>query len=253
MSRRLVVAVLLAVSPAAVSAQLRLSVDALSSSTSYEVASVRRAARDATARDSSTDGRFDVTGMTPEMVLALVLRVPQSAIVNAPGWSRRETFDIVATAPGVTGRQIYEVGLRVLQDRFGLKVSKVQQSRPIYALVRARGDGALGPNLKRADDCQPESTRNSLALGKTVLTCSPWNAAYITRGVDRPVDDRTGIAGLFDITLEWTPLLNADDTRAGDAVSLFTALEEQLGLRLQPSRGLVEKIAVERIRRPEPN
>lgn len=174
----------------------------------------------------------------------------------------------------------------LLEDRFKLAVHSDTRELPIYALVLARSNGRLGPKLLRSDiDCDNFLKQQADAITKTGRPlpvppgqgppCSrggppgkfignditmPWLADALTesvnrgnpgsRSVSRVVVDRTGLTGNFDVTLEWTPEEMSADTPGG---SIFTALQEQLGLKLVPLRGPVEVLVVDRAERPGPD
>jgi len=131
--------------------------------------------------------------------------------------------------------------------------------RPVYALVRSRADGQLGPGLREVKDCAPDPLRDGLITGLVSLSCRPWNPRFVTLGADRPVVDRTGLSGLVDVRLEWSPALAAGTPDAvsaspsGAGVSLFTALQEQLGLRLEATQEPVEVLVIDRVERPRPD
>jgi uncharacterized protein (TIGR03435 family) len=175
----------------------------------------------------------------------------------------------------------------LLEDRFKLTVHNETRELPIYALTLARSDGRLGPKLVRSDiDCEKALAELADSLRKTGrLPTSPVGqappcstggppgkfvgnditmqmfadvlTASVNRGrggvsssVDRVVVDRTGLQGAFDITLEWTPDDAPPDVSGG---SIFTALQEQLGLKLEPTRGPVDVIVVDRVEPPTPD
>lgn len=174
----------------------------------------------------------------------------------------------------------------LLEDRFKLAVHSETRELPIYALVLARNDGRLGPKLLRSDvDCDSFLKQQADAVMKTgrPLAFPPgqgppcsrggtpgkfignditmlWLADAVTefvnranpgsRSVSRVVVDRTGLTGNFDMTLDWTPDEMSTDTPGG---SIFTALQEQLGLKLVPSRGPVEVLVVDRAEHPGPD
>jgi uncharacterized protein (TIGR03435 family) len=174
----------------------------------------------------------------------------------------------------------------LLEDRFKLAVHSETRDLPIYTLMLARNDGRLGPKLVPSDiDCDRALKEQADALKKTGRPlpvpsgqgppCSRggtpgkfigndismlWLADALTefvnranpgsRSVTRVVVNRTGLTGNFDMTLEWTPDELSTDTPGG---SIFTALQEQLGLKLVPSRGPVDVLVVDRAERPGPD
>lgn len=211
-----------------------------------------------------TPGRMLATNMSVRELITYAYGIWDFQIENLPAWTRRERFDIVARAPAdvVTTAAMMRP---VLADRFALRVRRESRQRPIYALVRSRDDGTLGPGLTPSTNpcirgqadvppCQVRIQSDAvIAVGLT------WSATFltdqITASAGRPVVDRTGLSGRFDITLRWTPDLasGAGPPATDERVSLFTALDEQLGLRLVPDTGAVDTLIVESVSRPTPD
>jgi uncharacterized protein (TIGR03435 family) len=139
----------------------------------------------------------------------------------------------------------------LLEDRFKLRVHRHQRQMPIYALVRARSDGGLGPRFKPSTpDCFQESAKCGFtggpvgrikadAITMDILTQLLGNAS------DRIVVDRTGLQGGFAIDLEWSP-----DQTASDKSAIFTAVQEQLGLKLESTRGPVDVLVIDHVEEP---
>jgi len=158
----------------------------------------------------------------------------------------------------------------MLADRFKLTAHTEMRDRPVYLLMPARADRRLGPSMTPATiDCsgdgdpgarRREAGQNVCGLrtttgrnGGTVsgggLTMERIASTLANYGAERSVIDRTGIAGIFDFQLQWVnqPTGNADD------VSFFTAVQEQLGLKLEPGNAPVEVLVIDRAERPDPN
>jgi uncharacterized protein (TIGR03435 family) len=171
----------------------------------------------------------------------------------------------------------------LLADRFGLRTHREMREMPIYALVMARKDGALGPQLVRSTiDCakwmaekRPQLGAGSASPvapgGKRPVCTLLANRRFITAGTQtmqqltgplqsftgRPVVDRTGLAGAFDFDLQWTssPIPPAPGAAPppDDGPSIFVALQEQLGLRLEPGRAPFDVVVIDAIHRPTPD
>jgi uncharacterized protein (TIGR03435 family) len=194
--------------------------------------------------------------MTIYGFLSSILGVPGYLIVGGTEWAKTAKYDIEAVASGVARSDISDVALSVLEQRFALRLRREVRRLPIYALTRVRADGTLGPSIRQVEKCTPDPTQTSLGYGRTVIQCRPWLSGFVTRGLDRPVEDRTGLAGFVDLQLDWSPDLTASPAAAtaeAGAVSLFTALREQLGLKLEPVVGDVEVLVIERVERPRKN
>ena len=154
----------------------------------------------------------------------------------------------------------------LLRERFMLTARRETRELPIYSLVRTRPDQRLRPATA---DCvaltaamragTPLPPANRILCGSRLrpggvsvggMTMAEIAAEVIGPQVDRPVVDRTGIAGGFDFDLDFAPLAATSATT--DAPSIFTALDEQLGLRLEAGRGPVDVLVIESVARPVP-
>ena len=150
----------------------------------------------------------------------------------------------------------------LLEDRFKLQVHRETRQLPRFALVLARKDGALGSRIRpAAADCLAEPARCETRSAPGQLTSTNMSmgnlAVYLASNVvQNVVVDRTGLAGFFALDLEWTadraPLpLNGDTTPApSDRPSIFGALQDQLGLKLETERGAVEVLVIDHVERP---
>jgi uncharacterized protein (TIGR03435 family) len=209
-------------------------------------------------------------------------------VSGGPGWLESDRFDVEATAPGTpdSPRGTFPAPMlamlrSLLEERFQLQTHFVTKQLPVYELVLARYDGTLGARLRRrAIDCVAGqlATRESRNLFNPApaerrscggqifpgtltangLTMTNLADALTSRvpGVDRIVVDGTGLAGTFDVDLTWRFETQDETIRAllpppdPNAPSLFTALQEQLGLRLEPTRGPVDVLLVDHVERP---
>lgn len=195
-------------------------------------------------------------------------------IIGGPDWVDSDRFDITAKMegnppPGPETANVARVMLRgLLTERFQLTLRKESRELPVYALMLARPDRRLGPGLRRRDDsCEgflprpgiPDLNGNTplcgyLRGGQGTLNYRGVSISSLLRpnvlgGLERIVIDRTQLPGLFDIDLTW-----AIDTSAfTDAPSMFTAVEEQLGLRLTPTRAPVDVVVIDGAQRPSPD
>lgn len=211
-----------------------------------------------------TPGRFLSTNQSLQTVIRYAYGVRDFQIEGGPDWIRSDRYDLNAvTAPGLTVAPA--TIQRLLTDRFALRVRTESRQLPIYALVRNRPEGQLGPGLVRSTNpCVPGRTdfppcRMDIRHDRVVTVGSRWSPEFlpgqIIGSVNRMVVDRTGLEGRFDINLRWTPdvPLGADPLPGDEQVSLFTALQEQLGLRLQPDTGPVDILIIESVSRPTPD
>ena len=235
----------------------------------FEVASVRP--NKSGALNSSTSGRggsFTATNVTAHQLIIYAYRLRPFQLASGPRWIGSDRFDIQARPPENAKPDNPAMTRALLRDRFKLVAHTETKQDQVYALVLARGDGRLGPQLKPStQNCaaaQPGTpspcgmnTSTNDTTGRLVGTGQSMEqlaAALGGFGLNRMVLDRTGLTGSFDIELKWTP----DNARTGsaqsnDAPSIFAALQEQLGLRLDSQRGPVEFLVVDSIERPTPD
>jgi uncharacterized protein (TIGR03435 family) len=194
-------------------------------------------------------------------------------IFNYPEWADKEKFDITATYSPDLQRQVRLMLQALLEERFALRVHRETRELPVYELVRTRADGQLGPRIRPSKaECVPKPGERSpctlqIQEGRFRGTGTNWgNGEVLSLNIgvwDRPIIDKTGLSGSFDIDLEWTPdPAQARDTAGaaraaaavaatpGERVSIYTALQEQLGLRLQPARAPLEVLVIDRLERP---
>ena len=254
------------------------------SAPAFEAASVRPNTSGERAQSSQIgNGSVVLTNMRMLAVIVNAYGVRPDRIVGSPAWFDRERFDITARAPVDAPDNLLRPMLRtLLAERFRFVAHTEMREVPVYALVVDRGDGRLGPNLLASTQCDdafgPRAGDAALPLGKrpcTVITGADGRgAAYITGGartvaalvdalqrpgglqelVGRPVVDRTGLTGTYDFYVRFAAAgLDAASPNATNQPSIFTALQEQLGLRLEAARGPVEMLVIDSVERPTPN
>ena len=222
-------------------------------------------------------GRFVATNTPLRLLIQNAYELSRHRLLGGPGWIDTERFDILGSAPeGTSEARMLTMLQTLLADRFNLVLRREAREMAAYSLVIASNDRRSDKALVRSADC--EALRNQLKIVAQTTGgpgCSwrvigqPANglSTYQSGGVDlnefantlasyvgRPVIDRTGLDGLFEFELSW---LQANQTfapaSANDGPSLFTALQEQLGLKLEPNRGPVEVLVIESVERPTPD
>lgn len=151
-----------------------------------------------------------------------------------------ERFDIDATFPGnTTPEQLRPMLQALLAERFKLALHKETRQLPTYALTVAKG----GPKIHPVDEGQPKTSGGVGHLEATRIGMRKL-ADLLARQEGVPVTDSTGLTGVFDFTLEWTP----DNASPSDnGASIFTALQEQLGLKLDARKGPVEVLVIDAV------
>jgi uncharacterized protein (TIGR03435 family) len=244
---------------------------ALQPSPAFDVASIKPNKSGDTRSSSSVQpgGHYIATNVTVRMLVRSAYGVQQeSQLVGGPSWIDAERWDVIGKGEGNPSTDVFRDQARLmlralLSDRFGLRVHSEQREIPIYALALAKDSGTLGPQLRRSaiTDCSQEPKTGA----DTTMPCGGGFAraghlagravafstlvTNISNAADRPVVDRTGLSGTFDWTLQWSiePL-----SQLG-ANTLFTALQEQLGLKLEPTRGPVDVLVIDSVERPTPD
>jgi uncharacterized protein (TIGR03435 family) len=261
---------------------------------SFEVASVKpnNSGDPRSVFFTQPGGRFTVMNASLREIVRLAYRVQSFQITGDPGWMGSDRFDITAKASTELARlelnsggptpEVFLMLRSLLAERFQLAAHLETKELPIYALVVARDDGKLGPQLSPSQvDCSalraatvprgggmplppppPEPGQRAVrpvagmfsGLGHVAAGCTPLRqlAISLSNRVDRLVLDETGLGGPFDFTLEFTPD-QASTAAPTDAPSLFTALEEQLGLKLLARRGPVDLVVIDHVEQPSPD
>lgn len=212
------------------------------------------------------DGHFRAENVSVVMLLHWAYEMSETRILDAPAWATSTYFNIDAAAdPSVdavlqkltsdAGRKQKEAMVQaLLADRFHLVVHTDTRELPIYELVVARGGAKLG-DLKSNGTTVNHGRDHIEVEGPDSLA---FLAEELAKETGRNVVDKTGITGRYDLKLHWTPddasepqLLNGAPIDSGP--SLFTALEEQLGLRLDPAKGPVQVLVIDHIEMPSAN
>jgi uncharacterized protein (TIGR03435 family) len=237
----------------------------------FEVASIRLNASGATATTLGfqQNRRFRAVNEPLWRLVAEAYRTTYQLrrfeILGLPEWINSERFDVDAVAgEHATPEEARKMLQHLLEDRFKLVVRRTTRELPIYQLVRARSDGRLGDRLKRSDvDCStrplpapaPGQPRPCVMvfgqghLSSNGMTIAQLAEMGLARSVERPVLERTGLTGGYQWTLEWAP----DGSTDSDRPTLITALQEQLGLKLESTRGRVEVLMIDSVSRPTPD
>jgi uncharacterized protein (TIGR03435 family) len=252
----------------------------------FEVASVKPhdPANPRTMMVADASGRFTAVGIPVVMLIRTTYNLQDDQVVGGPDWLRSARFDITAkAADGTSPTALGPMLQALLADRFQLSSHRETRELPVYAAVRARTDGHPGPRLvanacvwdftKPPAPSKPGETRCgniSEGFGRMSLNAMPIPVflQYLAPKVNRVIVDRTSLTGNFDIELQWTPDnlpprqpgAPADQPIRvnGEAIdpngpSLFTALQEQLGLKLDATRAPVEVLVVDRLEQPTPD
>lgn len=223
-------------------------------------------------------GRVTMTNVTVKRMIQNAYQLQDQQIAGGPGWISSAHFDIVANseATNLSPMDRWVMVRALLADRFKLKMHTEQREQPVFALVLGRRDGQLGEHLKKSNtDCRlpkaPVTTAIDLAVPNQcgVIMGGPGRmnfrgvtmetiAAQLSGRVGRSVVDRTALEGRYDLDVEFSPQpLRSDnvdpaagDRPATDGTSLYTAIQEQLGLKLESRKDSIEVTVIDSVERP---
>jgi uncharacterized protein (TIGR03435 family) len=212
-----------------------------------------------------TAHQFVARNYTLRVILAAAFNLTPRAVSGGPSWVDSDRYDIVAKAPGEVRPTTYEqmaMLRKLLTDRFKLTFHREKKEFAVYALTIARNGSKLMASMP---DPSPEGAP------PLVFILSPSGARLAARdasmgeftwvmqrsALDRPVVDQTGLLGRYDFDLEWSP----DETQFDgnvppknpDEPDLFAALQQQLGLRLEATKGPIDALVIDQVQRPLEN
>lgn len=205
------------------------------------------------------DRRLEIKGKTAEQLLLYGYGLHESQVLHAPDWMRTERWRVegVAGVPGQPNReQMGSLVRKLLAERFGLVVHHERREMRAFALAVAKGGPKMGPS---ADDLNaPMHENDSQSGGQATMRAKNVSTGELAGMLmrlflDRPVVDQTGLIQRYDFQLKWTQ----DETRVptdGNAPpGLFTAIQEQLGLKLEPVKAPVDVLVIDTVGRPSAN
>jgi uncharacterized protein (TIGR03435 family) len=203
------------------------------------------------------------------MLINRAYKVEDFQVVGAPGWANSEHYDIDARADAATAQDINGQLLQVLlEERFKLAIHRETKEFPVYLLTVAKNGLKLteGQCLTLEPNSRPQPGQRQAAfcgymgMGNNNLRATGIRMEHLvgalTNILRRTVIDKTGFSGNFDVAIRWreetttaTPAARPTDA----APSIFTALEEQLGLKLESSKSPVEVLVIDSVQRPSEN
>lgn len=239
----------------------------------FELTSVKRniSGDGRTSTRAQPNGGWSATNVRLRAVIARAYEVREFQITGGPDWVNVDRFDIVARGPvGTPASQRFAMLRAMLADRFKLVTHVETREQPRYLLTLARPDGRLGPQLKQSklpcagqttpqpgSDCGVDTSVND-RFGTMSARGVPMDnlaAALANFAINRTVVNRTGLEGAFDAELRFATegAALAVTNRSDDASSIFTAVQEQLGLKLQSDRGPVPFIVIDGVQQPTPD
>jgi uncharacterized protein (TIGR03435 family) len=197
--------------------------------------------------------RVSFTGYTLSGLIMYAYDVRNYQISGGPGWMASDTFTIMAKTEGDAARETAEIRTMLqslLAERFGVKLHRETKEAKVYVLSSAKTGPTLTPSTARRTTMQMGP--GHLMMGKATTS---QMASLLSSVLSRPVLDQTGITGEFDFTLD-SPDINMGRMVPLEDVpgpSIFTAIQEQLGLKLEPSKGRIEILAIDSAVKPLDN
>jgi uncharacterized protein (TIGR03435 family) len=232
--------------------------------TEFEVASIKPSDPNSRGMRMRSDrGRFTGSGLTVEFLIQSAYEVRNFQIQGAPGWIKTERYDIAAKGGDEKEDDVAPMLQSLLANRFHMAFHRATKELPVYSLVVAKG----GPKMKEntsADDAPENGPRMSVGRGR--FSAQKFKieglVTSLSQQLGRKVIDKTELTGSYDFKLEWTP----DEAQPGmpkeqpgtiqienSGPSIFTALQEQLGLKLESAKGPVDILVIDRVEQPTEN
>jgi len=233
----------------------------------FEVATIKPSNPDRPGKVLTIKGRQVITiNTTLNDLIVFAYGVHAKQIVGGPSWMESDKYDVTGQPEGdglPSERQLRGMLQKLIEDRFKFTMHRETRELPAYVLVVANG----GPKLTK-NDSNPNGLPGLFFRGLGVLpatnaTMTDFAGVMQLAVLDRPVVDKTGIQGRYDFTLTWTPdetqfagfgaRIPPPSTDPNAPPVLFTAIQEQLGLKLESQRAPVQVLVVDKVERPSEN
>jgi uncharacterized protein (TIGR03435 family) len=231
----------------------------------FDVASIKLSAPDQQSggiKPLPGGNGYIAQNMPVKLMISLMYRVPMRQIKDGPDWLDSERYDIEARADGSYGiDDLHTMFQNLLADRFDFKFHKESHEGNVYALTIDKS------GLKMKEDGTGQDLKIPITFGPNFETIGNrvpmpylcWFLGQQLQNDQRPVIDRTGLQKTYDFTLKFAPLLAPGASKDGlppelqELPSIFDALKDQLGLKLEPTRGPVDYYIIDQIDKPSPN
>jgi uncharacterized protein (TIGR03435 family) len=227
-------------------------------------------------------GRFSANGMTIKFLIQAAYGLKEAQLSGVPAWADSERFDVEAKADEETAaivdklsreqrnQQLMLMLQGMLADRCKLEVEHEKKELPVYALLVAKNGPKLQPSTASAEKSTgtagmagPRMTMNGRGNLTATFVDMDALANALSRPAGRPIINKTGLTGHYDCTLKWLPddvqsnqggpKASSDDGADSSGPSLFTALQEQLGLKLEAEKAPMDFIVIRHLERPSEN
>ena len=219
-----------------------------------------------------TPGRFTVTNTPVASLVRYAFRLRDYQLIDVPDWASSTPYDIIATYPegtaGPSDEQVRRMLQALLADRFGLQTHRESRQLPAYELRVARSDGRVGSQLAPSTlDCDQQPPQATGRGGFPICQGFQNRSLISGRGgrldglataleamVRQKVLDRTGLIGRYDFTVRWEGARgSAEQATVEEIAAMMTALQDQLGLKLESARAPEEVVVVDAVHRPTAN
>jgi uncharacterized protein (TIGR03435 family) len=205
-------------------------------------------------------GRLSVSNTPLRKLIAAAYHVYDFQVTGGPKWIDSEAYDIEAKAGGdakPTQKQLMAMLEKLLAERFALATHRESREMPVYALETGKGGVKFQESKEAGEPSFRVFQRRQITAQRAPLTYLVETLSWL---LGRPAIDKTGLTGVYDYKLEWTPdevQVASDENNARPAnenvPSLTSALQEQMGLRLRAEKSPVEIVVVDRAERPKAN
>ncbi|HEY4087147.1 MAG TPA: TIGR03435 family protein, partial [Bryobacteraceae bacterium] len=207
-----------------------------------------------------SNGKFSGTGVVVRLLMMLAYNVQESQIADGPSWIGTERWSVDARSEAGTthnDEETRQMLQNLLRERFGLQAHRETRQQSAYVLRIAKD----GPKLK-ADESGATNIRingNSIGLERGEISRL---TQLLSSALGKPVVDQTGLTGRYDVSLQWSDApvadggvigLDAHATADPNRESIFSAIQNQLGLQLVSQHAPVELIVIDKIERPSAN
>jgi bla regulator protein blaR1 len=254
---------------------------------SFDAASIKPYEFDGRVSINTQPGRLVASGVTMKFLISMAYDIKSYQISGAPNWMESATYGIEAKAPGQMTRETMLLMLQsLIEERCKLKFHRETREGPVYSLVVAKGghklerskdengnpltevprDGGKGRIIGPGDRA-PAGTVFYSGNGFSAGAISIVNlASFLSDPLGRKIIDKTGISGLYDIHIQWAPDPGQSDLTGipkppgsqpppadNTAPSIFSAVQEQLGLKLEPDKGSIDFFIIDSIEKPTEN
>jgi uncharacterized protein (TIGR03435 family) len=221
----------------------------------FEVASIKPSKANANGSSgiNSRNGRIDASNVTLKRCIMGAYEVGPNQIIGGPDWLDSERFEITAKAEEPVGVSVLNKMLQtLLTDRFKLVLHRETKQIDAY-ILESRNEAA---RIEKGDG-KGATTNNGRGNIVAMNATMDRFAEILSRQMDRPVVNHTGYEGVFNLTLKWTPestgTAKPDNGAAIEGPSIFTAIQEQLGLRLRAQKVAVDVIVIDHAEKPSEN